>query len=165
MIQHTATTCPTDRAAPVLYRLDADPAIRWARASELAWGQFADDQGAGRIAEWAPLIAGPWRLWDGAQHAAIELPVLGRVLVEVRLADDEPGLSYLDEADRIAWAGVDGVGAVASYRTWTPMPRTAPTRPARTRRLRALPRRSVHARGHAPTLRRLLALHCPWWAM
>ena len=174
MQPHTATTNPTTTSttttstAPILYRLADDPTIRWAKAGELAWGEFADDQHLGQIAEWEPLVAGPWRVWVGSQHAAIELPVLASVLVEVRLADDEPGVTYLDEAGHIGWAGVDGMGAVVAYRTWTPATAstsTTPTRAAPTRRLRALPRRHAHSRAHVLAMRRPRATRCPWWAM
>lgn len=118
MIRHTTNTCPTLPDQPVAYKL-ADGVFRVAnRADDLAWHDLPRDEG--RIIQFAPLLAGPWRRWQADRHSSADLPVMSGVVVEVQLEGDEA--LHIARAGDLLWStGPDGFGSICRYRVLSPV--------------------------------------------
>lgn len=166
MINHTTNAIPCLPDQPIIYRL-ADGITRMAvRADELAWQDLPRDEG--RVVEFAPLLAGPWRHWLADRHHAIELPVMAETIVEVQLEGDEA--LHIAHAGDLLWStGPDGFGSICRYRVLSPvlpLPGSpGPLGGALAKRTRCTPNR--RPRKHVgPWSSRAPKLACPRrWAM
>lgn len=158
-------TQPVADTTAIFFAL-ADGLTRFAhRADEIDWSSTEAP-----VVWFTEVAPGPWRSWHASKSS--EAPVAAGTVVEVRLAGDDPGNTYTDNAECFRWsADPEGLADVIAYRVLSPATSSSSTTGStgsasagRPRRSSPRGRRATAGRAAAPRRTHVQQLACYCWA-